>query len=56
MSIRKIAQKLMVENDLIRFVVEKLNKERETMSDYLMEYTTALLLNILLSKEGLSKS
>ncbi len=45
----------MIESSVIEFIVDKLDKERETISAYMMEYTVALFLNIVLIKEGVEK-
>jgi hypothetical protein len=46
----------MIQHDLIRWLVQKMSKERESMETYLMEFMSTLLLNLLLRKEGLDKS
>lgn len=42
----------MIDNGMIEEIVEKLDKERDHMTTFIMEYSTALLLNLLLSKKG----
>ena len=41
---------------MIEEMVEKLDKERDTMSTFIMEYASALLLNLILSKKGLDRA
>ena len=50
LSVRPIGQKNMIEGDVIKWIVQKLNTERESMSAYVMQHTTALLVNLLLRK------
>lgn len=56
LSVRPLGQKNMIEGDVIKWIVHKLNTERDSMSAYVMQHTTALLVNLLLRKEGLIKS
>jgi len=46
----------MIENGLIEQLVDKLDKDRDSMSAFHMEYTTALLLNLILSRKGLDRA
>ena len=46
----------MIDNGMIEEMVEKLDKERDTMSTFIMEYASALLLNLILSKKGLDRA
>lgn len=43
----------MINEQLIKWIVGKLKNERETMSEYLMQYSLAIIINLLLKKEGL---
>ena len=51
-SNKRLYQYVMIDNGMIEEIVEKLDKERDHMTTFIMEYSTALLLNLLLSKKG----
>lgn len=46
----------MIENGLIEEIVQDLDKERDQLAPFIMEYTSALLLNLLLNKKGLDRA
>eukprot|EP01017_Pseudomicrothorax_dubius_P016284 TRINITY_DN1848_c0_g1_i5.p1 TRINITY_DN1848_c0_g1~~TRINITY_DN1848_c0_g1_i5.p1 ORF type:complete len:864 (+),score=199.42 TRINITY_DN1848_c0_g1_i5:102-2693(+) len=52
LSLRRALQILMIENDLIKWTINVLKKEAESMSDYSLEYATALLMNLSLRTAG----
>jgi hypothetical protein len=45
----------MIELNLISWIVETIRDELDTLSDYSLEYATALLMNLSLRKEGKDK-
>jgi LisH domain-containing protein ARMC9 len=45
----------MIELDVIRWIAETIRDELETLSDYSLEYATALLMNLSLRVEGKNK-
>ena len=45
----------MIHLDVIRWIVETLRDEMDTLSDYTLEYATALLMNLSLRAEGKDK-
>jgi hypothetical protein len=49
-STKKLAQDLMIKNDMIKIIVNKLQHERESIQPHFLEYIVALLVNILLYK------
>ena len=51
-SLRKQAQSSMIENGVIRWIVQILSANTENLSDYSMEYATALLMNLSLRGKG----
>jgi hypothetical protein len=55
-STKKLAQELMIRFDMIRVIVKKIERERETLPAHYLEYLVALLINILLHKEGPRKA
>ncbi len=55
-STKKLAQELMIRFDMIRIIVKKIERERETLPAHYLEYLVALLINILLHKEGPKKA
>ena len=55
LSLRKKPQEILISNDIIKWVVNTLNNEKESLSDYTLEYLTALLLNLSLRTIGKDK-
>ena len=55
LSLRKKPQMLMIENDLIKWIIEVLKNEKDTLSEYSYEYATALFMNLSLRTEGKKK-
>lgn len=45
----------MIENDLIEWIVDTLDKHRDTLSEYSFEYATALFMNLSLRSLGKDK-
>ena len=45
----------MIGLDMVRWIVETIRDELETLSDYSLEYATALLMNLSLRTEGKNK-
>ena len=45
----------MIELNVIQWIVETIRDELETLSDYSLEYATALLMNLSLRVEGKNK-
>lgn len=45
----------MIRLDVIRWIVETLRDEMDTLSDYTLEYATALLMNLSLRAQGKDK-
>lgn len=54
-SLRRKPQTRMIELDMINWIVGVLKKENETLSDYSLEYGTALLMNLSLRTAGKDK-
>ncbi len=54
-SLRKDAQNLMIQLDVIRWIIETIRNELDTLTDYSLEYATALLMNLSLRSEGKNK-
>lgn len=46
----------MIRYDMIKIIVKKIESERETIQPHFLEYLVALLINILLHKEGPKKA
>lgn len=42
----------MIKHNMIDWIFRTLKNERETLSDYTLEYSTALFMNLSLRKEG----
>ncbi len=55
-SNKRSCQVIMIDNGLMEEIVHKLDKERDQIDAFNMEYATALLLNLLLSKKGLDRA
>lgn len=55
-STKKLAQELMIKYDMIKIIVEILDKKRDVINPQFLEYYVALLVNILLHKEGQKKA
>lgn len=45
----------MIELDVIHWIIETIRNELDTLSDYSLEYATALLMNLSLRAEGKNK-
>jgi hypothetical protein len=45
----------MINNGLVKWMVNTIKNEKETMSAFSLEYIVALLIKLSLSKEGLQK-
>ena len=45
----------MIQNDLIKWIIQTLTKEKDTLSEYSYEYSTALFMNLSLRTEGKKK-
>lgn len=54
-SLRTKCQNKMIEMDMIKYIVFILKNELSTLSDYTLEYSTALLMNLSLRKIGKDK-
>ena len=45
----------MIENDVVPWIIERLANELENLSEYSLEYTTALFMNLSLRVAGKNK-
>ena len=45
----------MIQNDLIKWIVQVLKNEKDTLTEYSYEYATALFMNLSLRTEGKKK-
>lgn len=54
-SLRKEAQNQMIQFEVIKWIVETIRDELDQLSDYTLEYATALLMNLSLRAEGKNK-
>lgn len=54
-SLRRDAQSIMITFDVINWILTTLRDEGENLSDYSLEYTTALLMNLSLRVAGKNK-
>lgn len=54
-SLHRNPQTVMIEHDMIKWIIETLKSEAETLSDYTFEYVTALLMNLALRTAGKAK-
>jgi hypothetical protein len=54
-SLRKKPQSIMIQLDMIKWISLVLKQEAETLSDYSIEYATALLMNLSLRAAGKDK-
>ena len=54
-SLRQKCQSQMIKMEMIRFIIYILRNEFEHLSEYTLEYSTALLMNLSLRKEGKDK-
>ncbi len=54
-SLRRKPQSLMIEQDMIKWISNVLKAEADTLSDYSIEYATALLMNLSLRGAGKDK-
>lgn len=55
LSLRKKAQEILIQNNIIKWTIDILSKESNTLSDYSLEYFSALLLNLSLRTIGKNK-
>lgn len=55
LSLRKKTQIIMIKSDLIKWIIQVLKEEHQTLPDYTYEYTTALLMNLSLRTLGKQK-
>ncbi|EAR85677.1 hypothetical protein TTHERM_00420850 (macronuclear) [Tetrahymena thermophila SB210] len=55
LSLRKKPQIVMIQNDLIKWIVETLREEKDQLSEYSYEYATALFMNLSLRSLGRDK-
>jgi uncharacterized protein YdiU (UPF0061 family) len=55
-SNKRACQEILIDNGLLAVIVEKLDEERDTMNKFMMEYTSALLVNLILARKGLDKA
>lgn len=46
LSLRRESQIIMINNDVIRWIVQTLEDEKDSLSEYSYEYATALLMNL----------
>jgi len=54
-SLRRDAQTIMITLDVIQWIIGTLKSQVDTLSDYSLEYTTALLMNLSLRRAGKTK-
>lgn len=54
-SLRKKPQTIMIQLDMIKWIARVLRNEGDTLSDYSIEYATALLMNLSLRAAGKDK-
>jgi hypothetical protein len=54
-SLRRDAQSIMISQDVINWILTTLKNEGDTLSEYSLEYTTALLMNLSLRVAGKNK-
>lgn len=54
-SLRRDAQSMMISYDVINWILTTLKNEGDSLSDYSLEYTTALLMNLSLRVAGKNK-
>lgn len=45
----------MIELDVIKWIIDTIRNELDTLTDYSLEYATALLMNLSLRAEGKNK-
>jgi len=55
LSLKKETQLVMINHDLIRWIIETMKSEKGIMSEYSLEYATALFMNLSLRTEGKKK-
>jgi len=51
-SLRRLAQDSMIQLDMIEWIVSTIKEELQSLTDYSLEYMTALLMNLSLRVEG----
>lgn len=54
-SLRSSAQIFMIDNNIIRWIVQTIKLERDDLSEYSLQILTALLMNMTLKKQGKEK-
>ena len=54
-SLRRDAQTIMIDQDVIQWIIQILKGEQLSLSEYSLEYTTALLMNLSLRVQGKNK-
>jgi LisH domain-containing protein ARMC9 len=55
LSLRKRPQLIMIEQDMIKWIINTLKHEKETLGEYSYEYATALFMNLSLRSLGKKK-
>ncbi|CAD8138595.1 unnamed protein product [Paramecium octaurelia] len=55
LSLRRRPQVVMIENDVIKWIVKTLENEKESLSEYSYEYATALFMNLSMRDQGKQK-
>ncbi|KRX04691.1 Armadillo-type fold [Pseudocohnilembus persalinus] len=56
LSLRRKPQIVMIEHDLIKWIVQTLKNEKDSLSEYSQEYATALFMNLSLRSLGKTKA
>ena len=54
-SLRRDAQSFMINNNVIPWIIDRLANEQEELTEYSLEYTTALFMNLSLRVAGKNK-
>ena len=54
LSLRRSFARMMVKSDIVQWVVDNLLTQQDTLSDYTLRYSLALLMNISLRSIGMS--
>lgn len=52
LSLRRNPQMVMIEQGLIKWMIQTLKREKDTLSEYSYEYATALFMNLSLRSAG----
>jgi hypothetical protein len=50
--LRRRPQMIMIDNDVIRWIVQSLKNEKDSLSEYSYEYATALFMNLSMRQKG----